>query len=150
MKAIMFYVFAAMWVLTLGACREARTKIETAGDTGFARNTFEALARGDSKVADEIDWPVLTALGQNVGAIYTAQETPEKKGDFIEGFITQFATSFRESGGSVDGITNWRVQSHDRQRTVVVADAPKGSLRMTVSERDGEERVSSIDISVAP
>jgi hypothetical protein len=121
--------------------------METAGDTRFARATFEALARGDSKVSADIDWPVLTALDQNVGAVYVAFETPREKELFVEGFITQFATAFRESGGSVDDILNWRVESHDRQSTLVVADAPKGVLRITVSQRNGEDRVSSINIS---
>jgi hypothetical protein len=135
-------------VLTLvSACKETGTRIDTAGDTRFARTTFEALARGDSKVSADIDWSVLTALDQNVGAVYVAFETPREKELFVEGFITQFATAFRESGGSVDDILNWRVESHDRQSTLVVADAPKGVLRITVSQRNGEDRVSSINIS---
>jgi hypothetical protein len=146
MKTITSCLFVCVLSLVLPACKETRSKMETAGDTRFAQSTFEALARGDSKVADDIDWPVLTALDQNVGAVYVAFETPGEKENFIEGFITQFATAFRESGGSVDEITNWRVESHDRQRTIVVADAPKGLLRITVSERNGEERVSSINI----
>ena len=115
------------------------------GDATFAKNTFEALARGDSKVATRIDWPVFTSQGQNLGASYTAIGSEVEKEKMITSFITQFASSFREAGGSVDSFSNWRVTSHDSQRTEVAADSPTGVLTLIVSERDGVERVSSIN-----
>ena len=139
--------------LIFSNCRETKHKIAeakleaaTAGDVRFARSTFESLARGDSSVADKIDWPVFTSLGQNVGAAYVALTSGVEKEKFVTGFITQFSVSFRESGGSVEGFTNWRVTAHDSQRTEVAADSANGVLTVIVSERDNVERVSSINI----
>lgn len=139
--------------LLLSNCREARNSIEnakekvaTAGDVGFARSTFESLARGDSSVADKIDWPVFSSLGENLGATYNAFPTAVEKEKFVTGYITQFSASFRQSGGTVDGFTNWRVVSHDSQRTEVAADATNGTLSIVVSERDKVGKVSSITI----
>ena len=125
---------------------DAKLKVATAGDVTFARTTFESLARGDSAVAEKIDWPVFTSLGQNLGASYVALTSGVEKQKFILGFITQFATSFREGGGSIEGFTNWRVTAHDSLKTEVAADSANGVLTVIVSERDGAERVSSINI----
>ena len=139
--------------LLLSNCRETKQKIAaakleaaTAGDVNFAKSTFESLARGDSAVAEKIDWPVFTSLGENLGASYVALTSGVEKQKFITGFITQFAVSFRENGGSVEGFTNWRVTAHDSQKTEVAADSANGVLTVIVSERDNVERVSSINI----
>jgi len=97
-------------------------------------------------VADKIDWPVFTSLGQNLGADYTAITSGVEKEKFVNGFITQFAVSFRESGGTIEGFTNWRVVTHDALKTEVAADSPSGVLSVVVSERDNVERVSSINL----
>ncbi len=125
---------------------EAKEKVATAGDVTFARSTFEALARGESSVATKIDWPVFTSIGDNVGAAYVALTTGAEKEKLINAFITQFASSFRESGGSIDGFTHWRVTAHDSARTEVAADSASGVLTVIVAERDGAEKVSSINI----
>lgn len=152
MKTIHLLILIASPLL-LSNCRETKQKIAeakveaaTAGDVSFAKNTFESLARGDSAVADKIDWPVFTSLGQNLGASYVALTSAVEKEKFITGFITQFSISFRESGGSVEGFTNWRVMSHDSLKTEVAADSANGVLTVIVSERDNVERVSSINI----
>ncbi len=133
--------------LLFSNCRETRQDLSKAEDLTFARETFESLARGDSKAADRIDWAVFTSLGTNVGATYTALPTAVEKQKFAEGFITQFATSFRESGGSVADFTNWRVTLHDSLKTEVAADSPKGVLTVTVSERDNLDRVSALNMA---
>jgi hypothetical protein len=116
------------------------------GDSAFARSTFVSLARGDSDVQSKIDWPTLTALGENVGAKYVAIQSEIEKQNFRNAFVTQFSSSFRENGGSVDNFTNWRVTFHDSLRTEVAADSPGGLLKITVTDRDSVERISSLDI----
>lgn len=139
--------------LLFSNCRESgetlsdvKTEAATVGDVTFARTTFESLARGDSSVVGKIDWPVFTSLGDNVGATYVGLTSGVEKEKFTTGFVTQFATSFRESGGTVENFSNWRVSLHDKQRTEVAADTPNGVLTVIVSERDGVEKVSSINI----
>lgn len=139
--------------LFLSNCKEAKIKVAeikqdvaTVGDVSFARNTFESLARGDSAVAEKIDWAVFTSMGVDFGASYVALSSGVEKQQMVTGFITQFATSFRETGGKVEGFTNWRVISHDSQKTEVAADSPYGVLTVIVSERDKVERVSSINV----
>lgn len=152
MKTIHFLTVIAVPLL-LSDCRKTGQKIAelkqdvaTIGDASFARNTFESLARGDSAVADKIDWPVFTSMGTNVGMSYVALSSEVEKGKFITGFITQFATSFRESGGKIEDFTNWRVMLHNDLRTEVAADSPNGDLTVIVAKRDGAERVTSINI----
>lgn len=137
----------------LANCRESgttstdlKTEIATAGDVTFAKSTFESLARGDSAVAEKIDWPTFTAMGDNVGASYVELTSGVEKQKLVTGFITGFASSFRDSGGSVEAFTNWRVSLHDKLRTEVAADSPGGVMTITVSERDGVEKVSSINL----
>lgn len=125
---------------------EVKSEIATAGDVTFARSTFESLARGDASVADKIDWPVFTSIGENLGASYIALSSGVEKQKLVSAFITQFATSFRESGGSIDGFTNWRVTAHDSTQTEVAADSASGTLTVIVAERDGVEKVSSINM----
>ena len=140
-------LFVAFSVLSFSSCEKTRENLATSGDVTFARTTFEALARGESDVATKIDWPVFTSLGQNIGASYTALPTEVEKQKFITGFVTQFATSFRESGGSVEDFVNWCVTFHDKLKTEVAADSPRGILTVTVAERDDKERVSAISMS---
>lgn len=131
---------------TRHAVAEAKLEAATAGDVTFAKGTFESLARGDSDAAGKIDWPVFTSLGENLGATYMAFPTGVEKEQFVKGYISQFATSFRESGGSIDSFKNWRVVSHDSQKTEVAADGNSGVLSIVVSERDNVEKVSSITV----
>lgn len=139
--------------LLVSNCRETRAKmavvkeeVATTGDVTFAKKTFESLAKGDSAVSTKIDWPVFTSLGENLGASYVALNSEVEKQKLISSFITQFSVSFRESGGSVDAYTNWRVVSHDSQKTEVAADSSGGALTVIVSERDGVEKISSINV----
>jgi hypothetical protein len=125
---------------------DAQLEAATVGDVSFARTTFESLARGDSAVAEKIDWPVFTSLGENLGASYNALSTGVEKNKLAISFITQFAVNFRESGGSIENFTNWRVTFHDKMKTEVAADSPNGVLTVIVAERDGVEKVASINI----
>lgn len=152
MKCLHFISLLSL-ALFLTNCKETKLKVAeikedvaTVGDVKFAKSTFESLARGDSAVADKIDWPVFTSLGNNLGASYVALSSGIEKEKLIKGFITQFAISFRETGGTIEGFTNWRVSFHDATRTEVVADSPNGVLTISVSERDKVEKVSSINV----
>lgn len=131
---------------TLSNCNKTEQVNAEVGDTSFAQATFVSLARGDSDVQEKIDWNTLTTSGENVGAQYVAMANDIDKQNFRNAFVTQFSTSFRENGGSVDSFTNWRVTFHDSTRTEVAADSPGGILKMTVTDRDSIERVSSIDM----
>jgi hypothetical protein len=121
-------------------------KMEAEGDVTFAKTTFEALVRGDSDVAGSIDWETLNSLGIPVGQQYVSFENEADRTNFRKGFITQFSASFRESGGSMDSFSNWRVASHDGAHTEVAADSSTGTLKLTVSQRNGAERLSAIEI----
>lgn len=117
-----------------------------AGDTAFAKNTFESLARGDLAVVHSIDWETLQSLGIDVGKQYVVIASEEDKRRFREGFVTQFASSFQSTGSKVEQVVNWRVASQDKLKTVISADAPGGTLSINVTERDGQHKVSSLQI----
>ena len=78
MKCIHFISLLSL-SLFLTDCKETKLKVAeikqdvaTVGDVSFARNTFESLARGDSAVAEKIDWAVFTSMGVDFGASYRA------------------------------------------------------------------------------
>jgi len=112
----------------------------------FARTAFESLARGEPDVANKIDWEVLISLDNNVGVRYIALTSEVEKEKFITGFITQFATSFRESGGKVEDFVNWRVTNQNDTWTEVASDSPNGDLTITIARREGLQRISTIRI----
>lgn len=124
------------------SCKSA----DASGDVTFGRSTFESLTRGDAAVKNDIDWETLNSLGVNVGASYTVIASETEREQFKDSFITQFASSFRDSGGSYEAFTNWRVTAHTGDRTEVSADSPNGVLRVTVTERDNLERVSKLEM----
>jgi hypothetical protein len=129
-------------VLILANCTEREGK----ADVGFAKSAFEALVRGDSGAEGSIDWETFHSLNNNVGALYIALETEEERAKFRRDFVTQFSSSFRESGGSFEAFTNWRATAGDGIHTEVAADSPGGLLRLTVSRRDDRERLSAISM----
>ena len=128
------------FLFTLSQCEKAAGK----GDMTFAKSTFESLARGESGVADKIDWMTLQSLGQNVGVAYVQIASETDKINFQKAFVSQFSAAFREAGGSPDQFENWRVSYHDDLKTEVAADSAGGTVTITVSERDGRERVSGL------
>jgi hypothetical protein len=150
---LIHFISLVSFSLFLINCKETKLKVAelkqevaTVGDVSFAKKTFESLAKGDAAVGEKIDWPIFTSMGDNVGAAYTMLTSGVEKQKLVSSFITQFAVSFRESGGTVEGFTNWRIVMHDSQKTEVAADSPNGVLTVTVSERDHVERVSSINV----
>lgn len=122
------------------------SKVEAVGDATFARKTFTSLARGDSAVADSIDWPTLRSLGKNVGMEYVALKSEEERKALRDGFITQFSSAFIANGGKVEDFTGWKTVEHDATHTVVSALAPGKNLRITVNQRDGKDRVSALEL----
>ena len=126
--------------LLLTQCEKTRG----GADMSFAKSTFESLARGDTAVRDNIDWSTLQSMGQNGGAAYVELPSETEKVNFQDAFVTQFSTAFREAGGSPDKFENWRVSFHDDFKTEVAADSGGGTVTITVTERDGKERVSGL------
>ena len=140
-------VIFALGTLTLTQCEKAEheiAKVESKADMSFAKNTFEALARGESSVIADIDWATLTSMGENIGATYSMLPSETEKRNFETSFVTQFAASFRESGGTPDKFENWRVSHHDDLKTEVAADSGGGTITITVTKRDGKERISGL------
>jgi hypothetical protein len=125
-------------------CEKTVEKVASKGDLTFAKGAFESLARGDSAAMEKIDWSMLQSLGQNVGASYVQIPSETEKVNFQKAFVAQFSASFREAGGSPDQFENWRVSYHDDLKTEVAADSAGGTVTITVTERDGRERVSGL------
>lgn len=141
MKYLVLLVLAPL-VLLFSNCKQTEAK----GDVSFAKQTFESLARGDSSAIPNIDWETLNSSGVSVGKGYVALPNDAEKQSFQNSFVTQFAASFRDSGGNLDNFTNWRVISHNDISTEVGADSTAGQLVLTVSERNGVERLSAIQV----
>jgi hypothetical protein len=142
MLAFRSLVFLSAAPFLFSSCESSRS----AGDVTFARKTFESLTRGDAAAVENIDWETLNSLGLNVGASYSAIASETEREEFKNAFVTQFAASFRDAGGSADTFTNWRVTGHTDVHTEVSADSPNGVMRLTVSRRNDVKRVSKLEI----
>jgi len=145
MKTILFALPISAALLV---CSCDKTKLGSVGDASFARKTFEKLAKGDQTVDGDIDWKTLRALGQDVGVVYVTMASEEDQRRFREGFITQFASSFQTAGGKVEDFVDWKVMEHDATHTLVTASSPNRVLKIGVNERDGKNRVSSLDVAI--
>lgn len=153
MKTIPMLMIAAA-VLSFANCKKRdsspadlnNTELRAAEDVAFAKQVFEDLAKGDMKVAEKIDWPVFTVMGKNLGATYVAISSGVEKKTFTDGFISQFSTNFRETGGTLEAFKNWRSTLRNELQTEVAADSDRGVLTMVITDREGVKRVVSIDI----
>ncbi|MCW1924796.1 hypothetical protein OKA05_19690 [Luteolibacter arcticus] len=143
MKYLWFPLAVAM-PFAFSQCEKTANKVASRADMSFAKNTFEALARGDAKARESIDWPTFQAMGQDVGAAYVLIPSETEKANFQQAFVSQFAAGFRQAGGTPDKFENWRVSHHDDLKTEVAADSGGGTVTITVTERDGKERVSGL------
>jgi hypothetical protein len=146
LRCLAFVSTAAILFPSCKSTNESVEAVSTVGDTTFARETVGSLARGDTAVKHQIDWETLNSLGVNVGASYSAIASETEREEFKNAFITQFAASFRDSGGTIENFSNWRVSGQSDNRTEVSADSSNGVLRVTVSRRNDLERVSKLEM----
>lgn len=147
MKPILLAAGILSAALTLTQCDKAEhemAKIESKGDVNFAKDAFESLARGDTAAIEKIDWEMLDSMGDNVGAKYSQFPSETQKRNFEKAYVTQFASEFQAAGGTPSQFTNWRVSYHDDIKTEVAADSNGGTVTITVTERDGKERISGL------
>lgn len=146
-RSFLYLCSAALGLLAMVSCDRAKdAELSGAADVPFARETFERLARGETAVQESIDWKTLQSLGENTGSQYVVMKSEADQRAFRDAFITQFSSSFRESGGKIENFTNWRAIQSDALKSVVAADSPNGVLRITVTERDNMRRVSGFEM----
>lgn len=116
-------------------------------DVDFAREVFKLMAEGDIAAAEMIDWEQLNVAGVDAGATYRVLGSDAAKENFRKSFLKGYSTSFKNSGGNADNVTNWREQSKDASKTIVAASGPnEGMLLITVTHTDGQQYVSALEI----
>jgi hypothetical protein len=145
--ALIFAGITALLALTSCDGKHAGTKGNTGvADIAFAKEAFEMLARGDAKVDPKIDWKTLQSFGVNAGAEYVTYKLEADQKGFRDAFITQFSSSFIDGGGKLENFSNWRVDESDTLKTVVIADSTNGLLKLTVTDRNDDRRLSGIEM----
>jgi hypothetical protein len=115
-------------------------------DVRFAKTTFFSMVNG---TADEaaIDWEIFRAMGDDLGPEYRALATDAEKAAARKSFLLGFAGSTPNIKAHPERITNWRVKSETPSETVVAADMQQNArLVLTVSKRDGKQRLSAMQI----
>jgi hypothetical protein len=138
--------------LLFSGCKSSSKQIARTGppknDVEFTREVFQLLAEGDEAAAEMLDWEHLTLNGVlDAGAAYRQINDDAGRDRFRKAFIKGYADSFKNSGGKVENVSNWREQSRDSSNTVVVADGASGKLLlMTVTHIDGQQKVSTFDL----
>lgn len=93
-----------------------------------------------------IDWETFKTFGEDVGSKYWYMPGESGKAAFRQSFIAGYSAAFREKGETMEGLSNWRVQSKEESRTVVTADySPSLTLVFTVLLKDGRQKLSEVD-----
>ena len=114
-------------------------------ETDFARDAIVLLTKGDLAVDDMIDWETFKVFDTDVGSKYWYMPGEDAKASFRKSFIESFASSFRNSGQSMEVLRNWKIESKDGTKTTVTADHPNGkTLVFTVLLKDGWQKLSSM------
>ncbi|HEX8553056.1 MAG TPA: hypothetical protein VF681_16045 [Abditibacteriaceae bacterium] len=115
-------------------------------DIDFAQNTMELLMKGNAAADDALDWESLQWMGESTTELYRVLPKTEKAG-YRWAFISTAATQLRSMQASPETFSNWRVVSQDATQTMIMADiSQEAKLRVTVTKRTGEPKVSAISI----
>lgn len=129
-----------------GAANSGAAAAPARSDAEFAREAFGSLATGDAAAEGLIDWENLTAMGEDYGVEYRGFPEDARAGE-RKAFVEGFSQEFKNVGGDVQRITNWREDWRDGDRVTVIADMPTGAeLHVTVKRRDGRQLISGLDV----
>jgi hypothetical protein len=94
-----------------------------------------------------IDWETFQAMGDDLGKDYRALASDAEKMAYRKSFLIFFSASVPNIKANPGGITNWRVQSETPSETIVAANMQPGPvLLLTVSKRDGKQKISAMQI----
>ena len=114
-------------------------------DVAFCRRVFTGLAEGRQSVRYQIRWEHLTAMGKDVGAEYAQLPDERARSGYQQAFVAKFADGFRKAGGRVSAFTNWRTETGQDGRAVVIVEYPeKRSTLLFHLAAGGPRNVESI------
>ena len=117
-------------------------------DVKFAKTTLFSMVNCS---ADEtlIDWETLQAPpAKDIGAIYRALPDDAEKAKFRKEFLAGFCFSTPNLKAHPESLTDWRVNSESPSETVVATDMQPGTVMLlTVSKRDGKQKLSSLQVT---
>jgi hypothetical protein len=144
-------LLSVLCCVLLSGCAKSNQQTAYTGpplnDIEYAKEVFRLLAEGDKSVKVMVDWEHLKMLQIDAGAIYSKISGETARDKYLDGFIEGYSKSFKDSGGRVENLSNWREQSRDASNTVVVADTQAGQrLLITVAHINGQQKVSTIDL----
>lgn len=132
------------WIMlaTLQGCSSESNN----ADVRFAKVTFFAMVNGTA-AETALDWETFRAPNGDMGAIYRALPNDAERAEFRKSFLVGFSASTPNIKANPGGITHWGVNSENSSETIVAADMQDGAtLLLTVSKRDGTQKISSMQI----
>jgi hypothetical protein len=110
-------------------------------DAEFAKNILTKMTNADTSVVDEIDWDRFKANGLDVGKAYAPFKNTAGGASFRTSFITSFSSSFKKSGGSMDKLTNWKVDHGDANSVTISALSTANKHILLTLSKDGGSRL---------
>ena len=135
------------WIM-LTALQSCSSRESDNADVRFAKTTFFSMVNGSAAAETMIDWETFQAMGDDLGKDYRALPNDAEKVAARKSFLMGFAASTPNIKANPGGITHWRVKSESASETIVAADMQLGAvLLITVSKRDGTQKISSIEIN---
>jgi hypothetical protein len=150
-KTILLLVVSCLFLAACGAGRGGSARQSTKPppplkpETDFAREAIVLLTKGDPAVEEMIDWETFKVFDTDVGSKYWYMPGEAAKASFRKSFIESFASSFRNSGQSMEVLRNWRIESKENAKTIVNADHPNGkTFVFTVLLKDGWQKLSGL------
>jgi hypothetical protein len=112
----------------------------------FARATWQALCRGDAKVASQIDWPRFKAFGDDVAARWQAAALPAARRQCQTKFITDFGRR-SAAGKELANLPGWAV-TRGAGDIIVTAKMGPATLYFRVARRGLGYRLESVDTAL--
>ncbi len=94
-------------------------------DINYCRGIFSGLIKGNYNAQKNIGWEKLTAMGVNVGGVYSGIADDKEKKEYKKFFILNFSQGFKQTGGELKLFTNWRIYDRDMENIIVAADYKK-------------------------
>jgi hypothetical protein len=121
------------------------SRVSDKADVRFAKTLFLSMLNGTA-AESAIDWEVFHTDEEDVGAAYKALPNEEEKASFRKSFLIGFAASTPNLKANLAGVTSWRVKSATPSETTVAVDVKWGVISLTVSKRDGNQKLSAIRV----
>ena len=141
---VLIIFLVSLIALVLGGCSRDKAK-----NIQLGKATYEAIWKGDGSAENSIDWESLKYNDQELGTQYKQIPGSFDKAEFRRYTMSKIAADLKSKGWSPGNVRNWRTREFVTFRTIITADAPKGTVNVTISVTPtGQRLVTAIETKI--